>query len=57
MNSRTQQFLATLLTLGLFSFANAQESEWPVHLANHKAPEAGEHPRLLFRKCDLPALR
>lgn len=57
MNSRTQQILATLLTLGLFSFANAQDSEWPGHVANHKAPEAGEHPRLLFRKSGLPALR
>lgn len=31
--------------------------EWPAAVPNFKAPAAGEHPRLLFRKSDLAALR
>lgn len=30
---------------------------WPADVQGWKAPEAGEHPRLFFRKSDLPALR
>ena len=30
---------------------------WPADVKGFKAPAAGEHPRLLFRKSDLPALR
>ena len=33
------------------------EAPWPADVPGFKAPEAGEHPRLLFRKPDLPALR
>ena len=34
-----------------------QESPWPSNVPNFKAPEPGEHPRLLFRKADIAALR
>jgi hypothetical protein len=37
--------------------ATAQDSPWPAAVPNHRPPEPGEHPRLLFRKSDLPALR
>lgn len=30
---------------------------WPIEVAGFEAPEPGEHPRLLFRRDDLPALR
>lgn len=30
---------------------------WPVEVKGFKAPAANEHPRLLFRKSDLPAIR
>ncbi len=35
----------------------AELAGWPVEVKGFKAPAAGEHPRLLFRKSDLPALR
>ena len=30
---------------------------WPIEVKGHASPRPGEHPRLLFRKSDLPALR
>lgn len=30
---------------------------WPTEISGHTAPAPGEHPRLFFRKADLPALR
>src|ERR1051325_10839196 len=57
MASRTRLILAMLLALGAGSIGNAQNAPWPAHVANYKAPEPGEHPRLLFRKSDLPATR
>ncbi len=30
---------------------------WPAPVPGWKAPKPGEHPRLLFRKADIPALR
>ena len=33
------------------------QGPWPVPVAGWKAPEPGEHPRLFFRRADLPALR
>src|ERR1051325_9156017 len=57
MASRTRLILAMLLALGAGSIGNAQNAPWPAQVANYKAPEPGEHPRLLFRKSDLPALR
>ncbi len=57
MASQKWIVLTMLLALGTASIGNAQDAPWPAHVANHKAPEPGEHPRLLFRKSDLPALR
>jgi hypothetical protein len=37
--------------------ALGQESPWPSNMQNYKAPAPGEHPRLLFRKADIAALR
>jgi len=36
---------------------NAQEQPWPAPVPGWKAPEAGEHPRLFFRRGDLPELK
>jgi len=52
-----QKYLSALMFLLAAPLAFAQESPWPAIVAGHKAPEPGEHPRLLFRKSDLPALR
>ncbi len=34
-----------------------KDADWPADVANYKAVAPGEHPRLLFRKTDVPALR
>ena len=39
------------------SAACAQETPWPAPVPNFKAPASGEHPRLLFRKACIAALR
>ena len=36
---------------------NAQGQSWPAPVPGWKAPEAGEHPRLFFRKADLPEIK
>ena len=36
---------------------NADAAPWSVPVPGHVAPAPGEHPRLLFRRADLPALR
>ncbi len=33
------------------------DSAWPAPVSGFVPPQPGEHPRLLFRKADLPALR
>jgi len=35
----------------------AEQPPWPANVKGWKAPGPGEHPRLLFRKSDLPRLR
>ncbi len=35
----------------------AQDAPWPLEVPGFVAPASGEHPRLFFRKSDLPALR
>ena len=47
---------AALLAAGLQTHA-AGETPWPAPVKDWKAPEAGEHPRLFFRKADLPEIR
>ncbi|MEC8942750.1 MAG: hypothetical protein VYC95_08460, partial [Verrucomicrobiota bacterium] len=46
---------ATLSGLELPLFAD--ERPWHVPVEGFVAPASGEHPRLLFRRGDLPALR
>lgn len=48
--------LALLLLTTPLAFAQKQEA-WPATVPNFRPPEKGEHPRLLFRKDDLQALR
>ena len=35
----------------------ADEVPWPVKAPGFVPPKPGEHPRLLFRKADVPALK
>jgi hypothetical protein len=37
--------------------ATSEEAPWPSPVPGYKAPEPGEHPRILFRKSDLPRLK
>jgi hypothetical protein len=50
-------FVSTCVFLGCVAVAPAQEGPWPADVPGFQAPAPGEHPRLLFRKKDLPALR
>jgi hypothetical protein len=43
--------------LVILAMGGPQEPPWPSPVPGYKAPAPGEHPRLLFRKEDLPALR
>ncbi len=51
--------VAVLLTAGLISGAVCADEvqPWPAPVPGWKAPEAGEHPRLFFRKADLPEIK
>ncbi len=54
--------VAVLLPAGIGSPSaasadEAQEKPWPVEVENFQPPQPGEHPRLLFRRDDLPRLR
>ncbi len=42
---------------GVDRLAKPDNRPWFVQVEGHLPPKAGEHPRLLFRKSDLPALR
>ncbi|MFP4054354.1 MAG: hypothetical protein ACLFV7_10900 [Phycisphaerae bacterium] len=48
--------LAALLVAFLVSMTHAAEP-WPKEIKGHEKVKRGEHPRLLFRQSDLPALR
>ncbi len=55
-------FLGFFVIVAVFVSASAHAapvdpSPWPAEVSDFKAPAAGEHPRLLFRRDDLPALR
>lgn len=52
-------FAGTLIFAGLGTFARAADDSapWPAEVPRFEAPAPGEHPRLLFRKSDLSALR
>src|SRR5437868_1781993 len=49
--------LALLAGGGLPAADPSGETPWPAPVPGFKAPQPGEHPRLLFRKSDLPRLR
>ena len=48
--------LATLC-ISLPLAASAPDAPWPADVPGWKKPEPGEHPRLLFRKGDVPEIR
>lgn len=48
---------AILVLLVTWGVAPAQEAPWPADVPGFRPPAPGEHPRLLFRQADLPALR
>ena len=47
----------TTLALGASKAALGQTKDWPADVPGWVKPQPGEHPRLLFRKADLPALK
>lgn len=62
MNPRNRMsLLATLAVVlvltGLGRAADKAEQSWPSPVKDFKPPQAGEHPRLFFRKTDLPDLK
>jgi hypothetical protein len=54
-----RQQITTVLMFSVLvgGLAAGEETPWPALVPGWKAPEPGEHPRLLFRKGDIPALR
>ena len=55
-----QAWLVVLALLGAMASvatAQADQSPWPADVKGFVPPAPGEHPRLLFRKSDLPELR
>jgi hypothetical protein len=46
-----------ILAAGGVSAKDSAAETWPTDVPGFAKPAAGEHPRLLFRKADLPALR
>lgn len=58
MSIRTNRLIpATGMTLLLITGIAFGAEPWPAEVTGHVAMKPGEHPRLLFRKSDLPALR
>lgn len=55
MRMTTGLWLTVAVLTGLLGVVAADE--WPADVPGYKAPEPGEHPRLLFRKSGLPALK
>src|SRR5689334_11479548 len=49
--------MRTIIVLTLVLSGAAQEPPWPAPVSGWVAPAPGEHPRLFFRKSDLPRLR
>lgn len=60
-SSHSLRLLALLGFIGLALPGHANpydlSSPWPAKVEGHRPPKPGEHPRLFFRKADLPALR
>jgi hypothetical protein len=49
--------LAMGVAVGAMARAGEEEGPWPAEVEGFVAPAAGEHPRLFFRKADVPELR
>jgi hypothetical protein len=49
--------IVAVVLLGVGGAGLAAETKWPTDVPGYVKPEPGEHPRLLFRKADLPALK
>jgi len=49
--------LVVVLAVGLGAASGAEKRAWPAPVPGFVAPKPGEHPRLLFRRSDLPGLR
>jgi hypothetical protein len=47
----------TLAISALLLLGGAQEKPWPVPVPGWVAPQPGEHPRLFFRRAELPAIK
>jgi len=60
-SSRSVRPFALLTIVFVFTIMTATtahaDDAWPESVEGFKAPAGGEHPRLLFRKTDLPALK
>ncbi|MFP4214459.1 MAG: hypothetical protein ACLFVH_00915 [Phycisphaerae bacterium] len=54
--ARMHTLITSTMLLLLVTLVVAKEP-WPSKIEGHTPPKPGEHPRLLFRKSDLPALR
>lgn len=50
-------FAVALLCFASFGFILSADEPWPAPVTGFVEPVAGEHPRLFFRKADLPELR
>ncbi len=55
--AKEDEAMRLLMTIVLLGGQDIREPSWPSPVPAYRAPAAGEHPRLLFRKEDLPALR
>ena len=51
------RFIAGAVALAALAAVTVADEPWPKDIPGHTPVKAGEHPRLLFRESDLPALR
>jgi hypothetical protein len=49
--------LLLLITVPVLTLKAGEKGPWPAEVPGWTAPKAGEHPRLFFRRSDIPALR
>lgn len=49
--------LLSLITIPLLTLKAEEKDPWPAPVPGWTAPKLGEHPRLFFRRTDIPALR
>jgi hypothetical protein len=54
---RTMGVLFVTGVMLAFTCRAADEAPWPAPVTGYVPVQPGEHPRLLFRKGDLPAIR